>query len=237
MLLKDALGGHCKSSIIVTVESQRCMEAETRNTLRFGQNCAKAGKRNRRKSMERPKTSARLSRIKSSNIGVESLRNTFKALTLDLKKMEKQHLHGHINPEFPPSTANTFLTNKRRFQGHLNRLAKCQQRLAEWYGQQANHTVQYDEKKTAMDRKELMKEVEFEEMQVKVLKGIVIRQMTTGVWIPPKRVYSQRLVQRNEIKKQLKRIGALNGLTTEGDTLDDDTNFSDIQDLLLDFTG
>ena len=248
MLLKDALGGHCKSSIIVTVEGQQCMQAETRNTLRFGQNCARAGHRNR---MKRPETSHSLRRrrrqpnnnldrtLNSSN-EIAILCSTFKSLTLELKEMEKSNLHGHINPDFPPSTAKTFLTNKKRFKVHLSRLAKCQQRLADWNGKQVNRSIsdpKDDQSPLEAERQELMKEIEFEEMQVKVLKGIVIRQMTTGVWIPPKRVYSQKLVQMNEIKKQLNRRGELKGINTENGYFNDETQFSDIQDLLLDFTG
>ena len=67
------------------------------------------------------------------------------------------------------------------------------------HGQQANHTVLLDEKETAVECEKLMKEIEFEEIQVKVLKGIVIRQMTTGVWKPD----SQKNIV-NDLFKEMK---------------------------------
>ena len=62
-----------------------------------------------------------------------------------------------------------------------------------------HHTVLLDEKETAMECEKLMKEIEFEEIQVKVLKGIIIRQMTTGVWIPD----SQKNIV-NDLFKEMK---------------------------------
>ena len=237
VLLQDALRGKDKTSIIVTVDSQSCMKLETRSSLNFAERCAKVTKRRRRSNYDivkvqtrRASTAPYLTPEKRLNIEMKSVKNALKQVEEELYQLELRGAHGRNNPDFPNSTINTFTVNKQKLQFHMGQLQKCKQNLLEMKGFKSTNSPEGSFKKE--EYKRLKKQIESENEKVTNLRGLVIRQMTTGVWIPPKQSYSKKIIEKSELKKRIRR---LNGLGE--DENDDDEIFSTIQNLLLDFKG
>lgn len=233
VLLRDALGGMDKTSIIVTVDTQKSMKLETRSSLNFAERCAKVTKTRRTSSHDVAKLNTRsipsenhMDLNDRHNNEVKSIQNALTRVEKELNQLKLIGAHGRNNPDFPHSTINTFTVIKQKLILHMRQLQKYKQNLVGMNNgiQTANGKEEY---------RTLKKHIENENVQVTNLRGLVLRQMTTGVWIPPKQSYNKKVLEKGELQKRLRR---LNGLDDCHDD-DDDELFSTIQDLLLDFKG
>lgn len=247
VLLQDALRGRDKASIIVTVESQSLMKLETRSSLNFAERCAKVNNRrmnsmtayydranNKGQIRRKPSVSCTTPAVKKE-MKVKALQTELEQIEEELRHLQLRNQHGRNNPDFPNSTIKTFTRNKEKLHYHMNQLRLCKQTQMEMNGG-ARLQLNSEKKETfEKDYELLQRQTENETVLVKNLQGLVLRQMTTGVWIPPKQSYSKKLLQKREIQKRIDRLNGSKSNTNKAEIIDE--TFSTIQDLMLGFNG
>ena len=247
VLLQDALRGRDKTSIIVTVESQSLMKLETRSSLNFAKRCAKVNS-NRRKSIincrnkanskgqikKKPSATYMAPTVKKE-MKLKALQAELRQIEEELQRLQLNNQHGRNNPDFPNSIIKTFTRNKEKLHYHMNQLQLYKQNQMEMNGEARAQLNSEKNESFERDYGLLQRQIENETVLVKNLQGLVLRQMTTGVWIPPKQNYSKKLLQKREIQKRIDRLNGSKSSTTKTEIIDE--SFSTIQDLMLDFNG
>ncbi len=257
VLLQDALRGKDETSIIVTVDSQSIMKLETRSSLSFAERCAKVKGRKHRQQNRRRIATTNIgncsnfiepsgSRVRRSTLPcrserkredeVKSIQNALKVVQTELNALKLRNAHGRNNLDFPNSIIKTFTVNKQKLQYHMNQLAQYKQNLLEMKGAQSSKI----DEETASFKKDyemLKKQIENENIKVTNLKGLVLRQMTTGVWIPPKQSYTKKMLEKRELQKKLRRMNVVHGVEVNDNDDDSDDFFATIENLMLDFKG
>ncbi len=229
-LLQDALRGRDKACIVVTVDCQAIMKLETRNSLNFAERCSKV--KNRRLTISNDELIADSFLVASKQTNekeLEMMQFMLRRVEDELRVLELRNQHGRINPDFPNSTVQTFISNKDRLTYHMGQLQKLRQRSLELKGSQntQNGSIHSNECNN------VLKQIKAETRKVTNLRGLVIRQMTTGIWIKPKESYVKKTLEKHELQK---RINRLNGSERSSHEVNEEM-FSTIEDLLLDFKG
>mmetsp|Transcript_58586 Transcript_58586/g.171922 ORF Transcript_58586/g.171922 Transcript_58586/m.171922 type:complete len:80 (+) Transcript_58586:152-391(+) len=69
------------------------------------------------------------------------------------------------------------------------------------------------------------------------LKGLLIRQITTGLWREPKQAWRAKMGERRGTLRELQRLGGAGGSLALGSALEDDLSCILLYDLTRDFTG
>lgn len=224
-ILEDALRGRDKACIIVTVDCQDIMKIETRSSLNFAERCAKVKNKRRASGFHDSFDDPVPVVTKQSNEQeLELLQYMLGKVKDELRVLESRNQHGRINPDFPNSTVQTFNTNKEKLIYHMGQLQKLRQESLELRSSRNSDSHRYEA---------ILKQIEAEDRKVTNFRGLVIRQMTTGVWIKPKEVYVKKSLEKRELQKRIDRLQGSNRAIEEVN----EEMFSSIEDLLLDFKG
>ena len=117
----------------------------------------------------------------------------------------------------------------------MKQLGKYKQSLSEMKGATNSSRMNKERALFKEEYEMLKKQIENENTKVKNLKGVVLRQMTTGVWIPPKQSYTKKMIEKRELQKRLRRMNGDDGMKDTND--DDEDFFATIENLMLDFKG
>ncbi len=252
VFLQDSLTGNDVTSIIVTVDSASIMKLETKSSLNFAERCSKVDSRRKTKSTFEVGTINHQSQHMMNDSSVTFLpsqseydmESELKLLHYQLGEVDKElhrlrqrDQHGRHNPDFPKSTIKSFSTNKQKLLYHMNQLQMMKQNLIEMNADRLYCSNDSDKMSFERDYRLLQAKIENESLNVKNFRGLVLRQMTTGIWIPPCTTYSRKLLRKREIQKSIQRLGGSLSESKEEFDIDDDDAFATIQDLLLDFDG
>ncbi len=229
-LLQDALRGKDKACIIVTVDCQAVMKLETKSSLNFAERCSKVKKRrltlsNLDDSYDDELSLSPLASEQANEKELERMQYSLRRVEGELRYLESRNQHGRVNTDFPNSTVQTFNNNKERLTYHMGQLQQLKQHSLELKSTQKTHTHEYQA---------LLKQIESENRKVTNLRGLVIRQLTTGIWIKPKESYVKKTLEKRELQKRIHRLNGTDDSTKE---LISEEMFSSIEDLLLDFKG
>lgn len=179
MLLKQALGGRCYTSVIITASEEMEMHSETISSIKFGSRCAKVA--NRRHTQQKIDTKAAIAELLAELQGLDN----------EIQRMQDSGQGGGMNKEFPTSLQLTFANNMEKYQDHKSKLDYCKQKLKSRTGAEAH------------DGGALEKTKKYEESQVRNLQGILLRSMTTGVWTDPCPSYIKLLQRRTDLVNSL----------------------------------
>ena len=95
-----------------------------------------------------------------------------------------------MNPEFPNITCESFLSN-------LDKMQRCEKKLEDLRVKMTNPNI---------NRDAVLKEREECKQNVEIMKGIVIRQITTGIWIEPKPAYVKKIKERISLEADYSRL-------------------------------
>lgn len=175
MLLKQSLGGRCYTSVIITASGDEEMISETMSSIQFGRRCAKVANRN---ESER--------KISKDEMRTDLL-TELQMIDSEIKIMVDSGSAGGLNPDFPKSLQDSFSGNLKKYQSHKRALNSCKQHM-----------------KSGRTGTEMDKTKNYEESQVRNLQGILLRQMTTGVFTDPCGRYIKHVQRRIDIISTLK---------------------------------
>lgn len=187
MLLKQSLGGRCITSVIITATEDAAMHHETMSSIQFGQRCSCVSNEKRQEST-----------TLNTKALIEKTRLELREVDEDIRKMTNEGLNGGINTtDFPKCTQKSLQDNLDRYNLHSKNVRDIKQQL------KALNLGNKDENSSSKSRRELNHRLTYEESQVKNLKGIILRSMTTGIWTDPSPKYVQRVQCHNELRELL----------------------------------
>ncbi|CAK0858765.1 unnamed protein product [Prorocentrum cordatum] len=133
---------------------------------------------------------------------------------VELAELVNKGAHGHVDPSFPRTTAQGFVDNFKNLRITEGELVRS--KLA------ANATQQ-----AAL------------EQTINSLKGVVIRQITTGLWKEPTKGWRIKMDERRGLLQEQERLCATSGKSPPvlGSELADGMSCMSLYDLTRDFTG
>lgn len=168
MLLKQSLGGSCCTSVIITATEDAAMHKETMSSIQFGMRCSRVA--NSVDQMKRKEAG------KDVAVNKDDLLVELQAIDDEIQCLVDSGRGGGLNNTFPNSLRQSFSDNMTKYQHHKAALARCKQEIKSG--------------RTGMEKTR-----QFEEGQVRNLQGILLRSMTTGVYLDPCSRYI-KIVQR-----------------------------------------
>ena len=190
MLLKQSLGGRCYTSVIITGTLDEEMMGETLASIQFGKRCCKVVNRHGKEEDQPCGNNNDTSEVVKANLLAE-----LQSIDEELQLMTTSGKAGGLNTtDFPKSLQTSFMSNMKKYQHHKNALQSCQQSIK-------------------AGKSGLQKTKQYEESQVKNLRGILLRQMTTGIWVDPAPSYMKHVRRRIDIVSMLR--GMCNGKKDE----------------------
>lgn len=181
MLLKQSLGGRCYTSVIITGTLDEEMMGETLASIQFGKRCCKVVNRHGKEEDQPCGNNNDTSEVVKANLLAE-----LQSIDEELQLMTTSGKAGGLNTtDFPKSLQTSFMSNMKKYQHHKNALQSCQQSIK-------------------AGKSGLQKTKQYEESQVKNLRGILLRQMTTGIWVDPAPSYMKHVRRRIDIVSMLR---------------------------------
>ena len=162
-------------SVIITASGDEEMISETMSSIQFGRRCAKVANRN---ESER--------KISKDEMRTD-LFTELQMIDSEIKIMVDSGSAGGLNPDFPKSLQDSFSGNLKKYQSHKRALNSCKQHM-----------------KSGRSGTEMEKTKKYEESQVRNLQGLLLRQMTTGVFTDPCGRYIKHVQRRIDIISTLK---------------------------------
>ena len=186
MLLKQSLGGRCITSVIITATEDAAMHHETMSSIQFGQRCSCVSNKKRKESKSLNKQEL-----------IEETKVELCQVDEDIRKMMNEGVDGGINTiDFAKCTQTSFQNNLDRYHIHSKNVRDIKQQLKALSGNK-------NEQSFSKESRELNHRLTYEESQVKNLKGIILRSMTTGIWTDPSPKYIHRVQRHNELRELL----------------------------------
>lgn len=140
--------------------------------------------------------------IGNSNFGSEmrirTARDMLDRVDKALSELEAQGQAGGLNPTHLNSTRVPFVQNQTKMAYHIAQLQLVKSQLS------AHRSSQLQDSKIL---ETLQTSLRFHEAQAYNLKGVLVRSMTTGVWIEPSKRFLAKLTQRKALVSELVSYG------------------------------
>ncbi|CAM9533902.1 unnamed protein product, partial [Heterosigma akashiwo] len=198
MLMKQSLGGTCRTALIVTVAEDPAQIAETVATLKFGKVCAAV----RNKADTSPAQGARSA--DSLRAEIENAQAELASLDHDLDALEASGQGGCLDAGHPKPTRDAFMDNWRRMEQHQATERALQQdekdllaaAAAACQGSGGGGGQAEGPGGGGGKLQEVRRRRAYEASQARNLKGILVRQITTGIWVPASKAYARKAAAR-----------------------------------------
>eukprot|EP00986_Skeletonema_menzelii_P004003 scaffold1314_cov145-Skeletonema_menzelii.AAC.17 len=178
MLLKQSLGGSCYTSVIITGTEDATMHSETMSSIKFGKRCSRVSNKKQAAIAQMKRESDR-EEVKSELLA------ELRGIDEEIQSLVAAGRSGGLNKDFPNSLRQSFSENMKKYYHHKSSLSTCKQQI-----------------KSGL--RGLDKARQYEESQINLFRGILLRSMTTGVYRDPCCRYIKIVQRRIDIISTLR---------------------------------